>query len=175
MSLLNIELTLNLQWCFLDDLLKLFLLLDASIFTTIYEKKEKQKSTLQITLKDVTEEKNLEIHKYSWLSIIWILKKLNFLKSNFLTNYLQSKTTFLRKLIKSYIRQPKLSLPSTNLCFILIIALSLFGFELSRVNFSCSHFFSLASFLANHMQNFILFLLDCNTDFTLKSTHSVDC
>ena len=33
-------------------------LLDASIFTTIDEKKEEQKSTLQIFLKDVTEEKN---------------------------------------------------------------------------------------------------------------------
>ena len=32
-------------------------------FTTIDEKKEEQKSTLQIFLKDVTEEKNLEIHK----------------------------------------------------------------------------------------------------------------
>ena len=63
MSLLNIELTLILQFCFLDDLLKLFFVLDASIFTTIYEKKEEQKSTLQIFLKDVTEEKNLKTHK----------------------------------------------------------------------------------------------------------------
>ena len=36
----------------------MFFLLDASIFTTIDEKKEEQKSTLQIFLKDVTEEKN---------------------------------------------------------------------------------------------------------------------
>ena len=40
-------------------------LLDASIFTTVDEKKEEQKSTLQIFLKDVTEEKNLEINKHS--------------------------------------------------------------------------------------------------------------
>ena len=40
-------------------------LLDASIFTKIDEKKEEQKSTLQIFLKDVTEEKNVEIHKHS--------------------------------------------------------------------------------------------------------------
>ena len=40
-------------------------LLDASIFTAIDEKKEEQKSTLQIFLKDVTEEKNVEIHKHS--------------------------------------------------------------------------------------------------------------
>ena len=58
LSLLNIELTLILQFCLLDDLLKLFFVLDASIFTTIYEKKEEQKSTLQIFLKDVTEKKN---------------------------------------------------------------------------------------------------------------------
>ena len=61
LPLLNIELTLILQFCFLDDLLKLCFVLDASIFTTIYEKKEEQKSTLQIFLKDVTE----EIHKHS--------------------------------------------------------------------------------------------------------------
>ena len=65
LPLLNIELTLILQFCFLDDLLKLCFLLDASIFSTIYEKKEEQKSTLQIFLKDVTEEKNVEIHKHS--------------------------------------------------------------------------------------------------------------
>ena len=42
-----------------------FFSLDASIFTTIDENKEEQESTLQIFLKDVTEEKNVEIHKYS--------------------------------------------------------------------------------------------------------------
>ena len=42
----------------------MFFLLDASIFNTIDEKKkQEQKSTLQVFLKDVTEEKNLEIHK----------------------------------------------------------------------------------------------------------------
>ena len=39
-------------------------LLDASIFTTIDEKKEEQQST-QIFLKDVTERKKVEIHKHS--------------------------------------------------------------------------------------------------------------
>ena len=61
---LDIEWTLILQFCFLDDL-KLCFLLDASIFTTIDEKKEEQQSTLQIFLKDVTEGKNVEIHKHS--------------------------------------------------------------------------------------------------------------
>ena len=64
LPLLDIEWTLILQFCFLDDL-KLYFLLDASIFTTIDEKKEEQQSTLQILLKDVTEAKNVEIHKHS--------------------------------------------------------------------------------------------------------------
>ena len=50
---------------FLDDLNKLYFLLDASICTTIDEKKEEQQSTLKIFLKDITEEKNVEIHKHS--------------------------------------------------------------------------------------------------------------
>ena len=66
LPLLNIESTLILQFCFLDDLLKIYFLTRClSIFTTIDEKKEEQKSTVQIFLKDVTEEKNLEIHKHS--------------------------------------------------------------------------------------------------------------
>ena len=44
---------------------KVYFLLDASIFTTVDEKKEEQQSTLQIFLKDVTERKNAEIHKHS--------------------------------------------------------------------------------------------------------------
>ena len=69
-------------------------LLDASlfIFTTIDEKKEEQKSIYQIFLKDVTEEKNVEIHKHSWLLMIWMFKKLNSFESNYLINYLQNKT-----------------------------------------------------------------------------------
>ena len=63
LPLLDIEWTLILQFCFLDDW-KLFFYY-ASIFTTIDEKKEEQISTLQIFLKDVTEEKNVEIHKHS--------------------------------------------------------------------------------------------------------------
>ena len=38
---------------------------DAYIFTTINEKNEEQKSTLQIFLKDVTGKKKLEVHKHS--------------------------------------------------------------------------------------------------------------
>ena len=41
-------------------------LLDAFIFTTIAERKEEQKSTLQIFLKDIIDDKNVEIHKHSW-------------------------------------------------------------------------------------------------------------
>ena len=40
------------------------------LFSPQLMKKEEQKSTLQIFLKDVTEEKNEEIHKDSWLWII---------------------------------------------------------------------------------------------------------
>ena len=66
LPLWNIELTLILLFCFLEDLLKLcFLTKCLSIFTTIDEQKEEQKSTYQIFLKDVTEEKKLEIHKKS--------------------------------------------------------------------------------------------------------------
>ena len=63
------------------------------VFITIDKKKEEKKSTLQIFLKDVTEEKNLEIHKHSSLSIIWIFKKLNFL------NQIISQTAFEGKLL----------------------------------------------------------------------------
>ena len=66
LPLLNIELTLILQFYFLHDLLKLsFLTRCLSIYTATDEKKEEQKSTYQIFLKDVTEEKSLEIHKNS--------------------------------------------------------------------------------------------------------------
>ena len=120
--LLSIELILILQFCFLNDLFKLcFLTRCLSILTTTDEKKEEQKSTLQIFLKDVTEEKNLEIHKHSWLSIIWIFKKLNSIKSNCLTNYLQSKTTFWAKLSYSI----TWTLTALNK-FILLLCLSLY-------------------------------------------------
>ena len=135
---LDIEWTLILQFCFFDYL-KLCFLLDASIFTTIYEKKEEQK--------DVTKEKNAEIPKHSQLSIIWISKKLNSLKSNY------SQTTFKAKL-PSEQNLEKITFNNSNshcleqICF---IDLSLFGSELSRVNYSCSHFFSLASSLGNYL------------------------
>ena len=134
LPLLNIESTLILQFCFLDDLLKIYFLTRClSIFTTIDEKKEEQKSTLQIFLKDVTEEKNLEIHKQSWLSIIWIFKKLNSIKSNCLTNYLQSKTTFWAKLTKKLHSITQTIISSNKFVF----HPSFFGFELSIVNCSC--------------------------------------
>ena len=61
------------------------------------------------------EEKHLEIHKHSWLSIIWILKKLNFIQT-LVKDILEikhqtiSQTTFKaklpseQKLIKNHIR-----------------------------------------------------------------------
>ena len=63
---LNIELTLILQFFLLDDLFKLYFFTRCLyIFTAIDQKKEQQKSTYQIFLKDITEEKNLENHKHS--------------------------------------------------------------------------------------------------------------
>ena len=55
---MDIEWTLVFQFCFLDDL-KLYFLLDASIFITIDGQKEEQQSTQTIPtiLKDVSEEK----------------------------------------------------------------------------------------------------------------------
>ena len=101
LTLWNIELTLILLFCFLEDLLKLcFLTRCLSIFTTIDEKKEEQKSTYQIFLKDVTEEKKLEIHKQSWLSMVWIFKKLNSFKWNYNIHKLPSKQNYL--LSKTY-------------------------------------------------------------------------
>ena len=42
-----------------------YYLLNVTIFTAIDEKKEEQQSPLQIFLKDVTEEKSVEIHKHN--------------------------------------------------------------------------------------------------------------
>ena len=142
MPLLNIELTLIFQLYFLDDLRKLFFLLDASIFTTIYEKKEEQKSALQIFLKDVTEKKIWKfINTIDSLEYFLNTQKIELLKIKS-SHKLPSKQNLPSKTYKkSHIRQLELSLPSANLCFILIIALSLFGFQSSRVNCSCSHFF----------------------------------
>ena len=84
-SFLKIEWSLVLKFFFLDDISYVFLL-DASICTTIDENKQKQKPTLQIFLKDDTERKIMEIHKYSLLLLIGIFKTLNSLKSNYLRN-----------------------------------------------------------------------------------------
>ena len=85
-SLLKIEWSLVLNFFSLMTYLSYVFLIDVSIFTTIDEKKQKQKLTLQIFLKDVTERKTMEIHKYSLLLIIGIFKTLNSLKSNYLRN-----------------------------------------------------------------------------------------
>ena len=74
--LLNIELTLVLQFRFLSDLFKLrFFLLDASIFTIIVKLFKKINYFWRMLLK--LDEKNLEIHRHSWLSIILMFKKVN--------------------------------------------------------------------------------------------------
>ena len=65
LNLSDIEWTLILQFASLMTYLSYVFLLDAFIFTTIGEKIEEEKSTLQIFLKDVTEEKSGQIHKHS--------------------------------------------------------------------------------------------------------------
>ena len=104
LPLLNIELTLILQFCFLDDLLKLCFLTRCPYFHHNWWKEWGTKINSSNIFEGCYWGKNLEIHKHSWLSIIWIFKELNSLRSNYLTNYLQSKTTFWAKLIKNHIR-----------------------------------------------------------------------
>ena len=77
LPLLSIKWTLFLQFCFLGDLLKLRFLLHPSIFITIDEENEEQKSTIFEGCYLNLMEKKLEIHEHSWRSIIWIFKKLN--------------------------------------------------------------------------------------------------
>ena len=72
----------NIEWTFYPILFPWWLLatfsIDVSIFTTDEEKEGKNQFFSyfwKMLLK--FEEKNLEIHKLSWLLITWILKKLN--------------------------------------------------------------------------------------------------
>ena len=102
------------------------------------KKKQEQKSTFQIVLKDVTEEKNLEIHKQLTLDNVNI-QNIELLKIK-LSHKLPSKQNYL--LSKTFTFDN-----SNSHCLeqIRFITLFFFEFELSRVNCSCSHFFSLAS------------------------------
>ena len=59
---------------------------------------------MNLFLKDITEEKNLEIHKHSWLSMVWIFKKSKSFKSNYLINHLQSKNTYRAERTKNHIQ-----------------------------------------------------------------------
>ena len=73
--------TLNelfIQFCFLGDLLKQHFFTRCLLFLHWWRETDK-KSILQLFLRMLLkfEDKNLEIHKLSWLSITWILKKLS--------------------------------------------------------------------------------------------------
>ena len=83
------------------------------------------------------------------LMIIWIFKQLNSLNKIKLSHKLPSKQNYL--LSKTFTFDN-----SNSHCLeqIRFIALSFFGFELSRVNYSCSHFFSLAGYLVIHKISF---------------------
>ena len=92
LPLLNIELTLIFQFCFLDDLLKLCFLTRYLYFHHNWWKERGTKINFSNIFEGCYSGKTLEIHKHSWLLIIWIFKKLSSLKSNYLkANYLLSK------------------------------------------------------------------------------------
>ena len=126
-------------------------LLDASIFTTIDEKKEELKSTLQILLKNITKERKLR-NSQTQLTLdnlnipnIELLKIKLSHKPPLKQNYLLNKTCKKSHLItRTLIALKKFVFHPSN-------CLSLFGFELSRVNCSCPHFFSLTTYLASYI------------------------
>ena len=126
----------NNEWTFYPILfpwwLLHFFIIDVSIFNTNEEKEGKNQFFnyfWRMLLK--FEEKNLEIHKLSWLSITWILKKLKSIQTlvkdipeiKLSHWYLLSKTY-----VKNHIQKPGLSLSWTKLYVIQIIASSLFRF-----------------------------------------------
>ena len=91
LPLLNIELTLILQFCFFDDLLKLCFLTKCLFFSPQLMKRKRNKN---------------QLFRYFWRmllrkfintvdSIIRVFQKLKSLKSNYFTNYLQNKTSYL--------------------------------------------------------------------------------
>ena len=90
------KLTLIGHWMNFNSPILFLWLLKAMFFTRClyfhhnWWKERGTKINSLIFLKDVTEEKNAEIHKHA--KIIWIFKKLNSLKSNY------SQTTFKAKL-----------------------------------------------------------------------------
>ena len=89
--LLDIERSLILQFCFLDNLIKLFFLIARCSY--FYHNWWKERGT-KINSSNIFEECYLG-KKHSWLLIIWIFKKMNSLKSYKLPsnqNYLLSKT-----------------------------------------------------------------------------------
>ena len=94
LPLLNIEWTLILQFCFLDTYLSYDFLIDASIFTTIDEKKEEQRSTLQIFLKDVWEKKNSKFITQLTLNNLNI-QKIELLKIKLISQTIPSKQNYL--------------------------------------------------------------------------------
>ena len=90
LPLLNIDLTLILQFCFLDDLLKLCCLTRYLNFHHNWCKERGTKINFSYIFEQCYCGKNLEIDKHSWLLIIGIFKILNSLKSNYLKAKLPS-------------------------------------------------------------------------------------
>ena len=106
LPLWNIEWTLILQFRFLGDLIKLFFFTRFLCSPKLMKRTKINSSTIFEECHLNLKEKKLKIDKHSWLSIIWIFKLLlkAFQKSSYLTNYLQSKTTFWAKLRKNHMQ-----------------------------------------------------------------------
>ena len=83
------------------------------------------------------------------LMIIWIFKQLNSLNKIKLSHKLPSKKNYLLSKTFAFDNSNSHSLEEIR-----FIAFSFFGFELSSATCSCSHFFSLTSYLAIHKISF---------------------
>ena len=123
----------NIEWRFYPILFPWWLssyifLLQMSLFSPMMKRKSEKNQSFNYFVRILLkfEEKNLGIHKLSWLLITWILKKWNSIQTlveNIPEIKLRNLTgTCGAKPIKNYIQKLELSLPWTNLFVIQIIA-----------------------------------------------------
>ena len=87
LPLLDIEWPLVLQFCFLDDLLKLCFFPRCLYFHHNWWKERVTEISSSNIFEGCYWGKNVEIHKHNWLLTILIFKKLNSLKSNYQTTF----------------------------------------------------------------------------------------
>ena len=117
------------------------------------------------------EEKKFEIHKHIWLSITWILKRLNS-KQTLSDDIREIKLSNWSLLSKTY--QKSLLVTRT------LIFLNKFMFYLNNrlvpLRILSYREPTLAAPISSWaIYKFFFFLLACNTDSILKSTYSIDC